>query len=100
MVIFSWCAVKASWEGSGSPDGSPLEEVPLIDEAANFVGRWPTVFGPDHSRRDRNLVAVAEPIVATQWLGTGGQCDPSCFLVAAGVMQLILGAAYRHYQSG
>ena len=100
VVIFILVCFQGIMGGLRVTGRFTLEEVPLINEAANL--RWAIAHGV--------LAQIILGATATLWLlrspawkrsGSGrasGALLP-VVLVAAGVMQLILGAAYRHYQS-
>ena len=100
VVIFLLVCCQGIMGGLRVTGRFTLEEVPLIDEAANL--RWAVAHGV--------LAQIILGATATLWLlrspswqrsgsGRAGSAILPVFLVAAGVMQLILGAAYRHYQS-
>ena len=100
LVIFILVCCQGIMGGLRVTGRFTLDEVPLIDEAENL--RWAIAHGV--------LAQIILGATATLWLlrssawqrsGSGrvGGATLPIFLVLAGVMQLILGAAYRHYQS-
>ena len=99
-VIFLLVCLQGIMGGLRVTGRFTFEEVPLIDELENL--RWAIAHGV--------LAQIILGSTATLWLlrspawersgsgRAGGAILPVC-LVVAGVLQLVLGAAYRHYQS-